>query len=302
MGNSMKYALIAGLAAAALATAAAAADEDWMIVGGDGSALGYDRAAVKKDTAGRTSVRYGVYSATAMPPPPSMAASTLFGFTGTMTLNCQDKSFKTGETTYYFAYGGERTMAAAPNAAFEKPKGNDFHAFFFDAVCGGRKFFDSYGAKTRADAVAVMKKVSATPHVTNTGAKGWTFAQGDGARLLAMDTTTAKRTGDTVLQSEISWMRKPQTTNGQTWRYYQLVTEYDCAKGRRRGNGSFRIYDADDRPVHEETVSDAPWETLSGPEATSLLEMVCKNKKLAGLPSGPRAAMLARLKELAALP
>ena len=295
----MKYALMAGLMAAALAGTAAAADEDWIVVGGDGSAFGYDRASIKKDGA-RVSVRYGVYSATALPPPPSMTGSTLFGFTGAMTLNCQDKTFKTGETSYYFAYGGERTVAAAPNAVFEKPKPNDFHAFFFDAVCGGRKFFDSYGARTLAEAVATLKRVSSAAHVTTMGAKGWTFAQGDAARLVAIDTSSAKRTGDTVLQTEINWMRKPQTTNGQTWRYFQLVTEYDCAKGRRRGAGSFRIYDDADHPVHEETIADAPWEALSGPQGADLLEITCKNKKLPALPTGPRAAMLARLKELAA--
>jgi hypothetical protein len=219
-----------------------------------------------------------------------------------MTLNCQDKSFKTGETTYYFAYGGERTIAAAPTAVFEKPKTNDFHAFFFDAVCGGRKFFDSYPAKTRAEAVATLKRISGAAHVTTSGAKGWAFAQADGAKLVAIDTSSTKRAGDTVLQTEINWMRKPQTTNGQTWRYFQLVTEYDCAKGRRRGAGSFRIYDDADRPVHEETIADAPWEALSGPQGADLLEMTCKNKKLPALPSGPRAAMLARLKELAATP
>src|SRR5436190_640456 len=161
MRISMKYALMAGLMAAALAGTAAGADEDWIVVGGDGSAFGYDRASIKKDGA-RVSVRYGVYSATALPPPPSMTGSTLFGFTGAMTLNCQDKTFKTGETSYYFAYGGERTVAAAPNAVFEKPKPNDFHAFFFDAVCGGRKFFDSYGARTLADAAAAPARSAST--------------------------------------------------------------------------------------------------------------------------------------------
>ena len=104
-----------------------------------------------------------------------------------------------------------------------------------------------------------------------------------------------------MLQPEIAWMRKPQSTNGQSWRYYYLVTEYDCAKGRRRGNGPFRIYNDADQPVHEETITDAPWETLSGPEAGSLLEMACKNRKLTGLPSGSRSGVLARLKELAAV-
>src|SRR3954468_22393757 len=114
MSMTMKFILLAGLALAALATPALAAEEDWLVVGGDGSALGYDRASIRKDSPTQTTLRYAVYSATALPPPPSMAASTMFGFTGVMTFNCQDKTAKAGETTYYFAYGGERTVAAAP--------------------------------------------------------------------------------------------------------------------------------------------------------------------------------------------
>lgn len=297
----MKHALIAGLALAGFATAALAAEEDWTVVGGDGSALGYDRASIKKEADGQVSLRYAVYSANALPPPPSMQASTLFGFTGVLTLNCQDRSFRTGETTYYFAYGGERTVAAAPKAPFEKAKPGEFQGYFLDVGCGGRKALDTYTARGRPDALALLKKVAATPHVINTAAKGWTFAQADGARLLAIDTTSTRKVGASVLQTEIAWMRKPQTTNGQTWRYYQLVTEYDCAKGRRRGNGPFRIYDNQDQLVHEETVGEAPWETLDGPQAADLLEMTCKAKKLPGLPVGARAAMLSRLKELAAM-
>jgi hypothetical protein len=238
---SMKFALIVGLALTTLAAPALAAEEDWVVVGGDGSALGYDRASIKKDSPSQTTLRYAVYSATALPPPPSMAASTMFGFTGLMTFNCQDKTAKPGETTYYFAYGGERTVAAAPKTAFEKFKPGAYQAYFADVACGGRKTLDSYTAKGRAEGLALLKKIAATPHVTNAGAKGWTYAIGDAARLLAVDTSSTKRVGDSVLQPEIAWMRKPQSTNGQSWRYYYLVTEYDCAKGRRRGNGAFRI-------------------------------------------------------------
>jgi hypothetical protein len=301
MSMTMKSILIAGLALAAVSSPALAAEEDWLVVGGDGSALGYDRASIRKDSPSQTTLRYAVYSATALPPPPSMAASTMFGFTGLMTFNCQDKTAKPGETTYYFAYGGERTVAAAPKTAFEKFKPGAYQAYFADVACGGRKTLDSYTAKGRAEGLALLKKIAATAHVTNAGAKGWTYALGDGARLLAVDTSSTKRIGDNVLQPEIAWMRKPQSTNGQSWRYYYLVTEYDCAKGRRRGNGSFRIYNDADQPVHEETIADAPWEALSGPEATSLLEMACKNRKLTGLPSGSRAGVLTRLKELAAV-
>jgi len=298
---SMKLALIIGLALTSLAAPALAAEEDWLVVGGDGSALGYDRASFKKDNPNQTTLRYAVYSAKALPPPPSMSASTMFGFSGVLTIDCKDKTSKAGETTYYFAYGGERTVAAAPKTAFEKYKPSDFQSYFADVACSGRKTLDSYTAKGRTEGLALLKKIAATPHVTNAGAKGWTYAIGDGARLLAVDTSSTKRVGDNVLQPEIAWMRKPQSTNGQSWRYYYLVTEYDCAKGRRRGNGAFRIYNDADQPVHEETITDAPWETLSGPEATSLLEMACKNRKLIGLPSGSRTGVLTRLKELAAL-
>jgi hypothetical protein len=301
MTMRMKFALIAGLALAAFATSAAAADEEWVVVGGDGSALGYDRTSIKKDALGLVSFRYAVQSATALPPPPSMAASPMFGFSGVMTINCPAKSAKAGETTYYFAYGGERTVAASPKAAFETFKPADYQAYFFDTLCNGRKILDAYDARGRADGLALLKKIAATPHVTNSAAKGWAYAMGDGARLLAVDTSSTKRVGDSVLQTEIAWMRKPQSTNGQAWRYYFLVTEYDCAKGRRRGNGPFRIYNDADQPVHEETITDAPWEALSGPEAANLLEIACKNRKLAGLPSGPRAAVLTRLKALAAV-
>jgi hypothetical protein len=301
MSMTMKLALIAALTLCAFAASAAAAEEEWVVVGGDGSALGYDRTSVKKEAANLVSLRYAVQSATALPSPPSMPASTMLGFTGVMTINCQEKSARPGETTYFFAYGGERTVAAAPKATFEKFKPSDYQAYFMDVACNGRRILDSYGARGRIEALAALKRIAASAHVTNAGAKGWTYAMGDGARLLAVDTSSTKRNGDSVLQPEIAWMRKPQTTNGQTWRYYYLVTEYDCAKGKRRGNGPFRIYNDADQPVHEETIVDAQWETLSGPEASNLLEIACKSRKLAGLPSGSRAGMLARLKELAAL-
>ena len=76
MSMSMKSVLIVALAMAALGTPALAAEEDWLVVGGDGSALGYDRASIKKDSPTQTTLRYAVYSASALPPPPSMAAST----------------------------------------------------------------------------------------------------------------------------------------------------------------------------------------------------------------------------------
>ena len=302
---TMRLALIARLLLTTLALTffaapAMAAEEDWLVVGGDGSALGYDRASIKKDGPNQTTLRYAVYSATALPPPPSMAASTMFGFTGLLTIDCKEKSAKAGETTYYFAYGGERTVAAPPKAAFEKYKPADFQSYFADVACSGRKTLDSYAAKGRTEGLALLKKIAATPHVTNAGAKGWTLATADGGRLLAVDTSSTKRVGDSVMQPEIAWMRKAQTTNGQSWRYYYLVTEYDCAKGRRRGNGSFRIYNDADQPVHEETIANAPWEPVSA-EGAGLLEIACKNRKLTGLPTGPRAGMLARLKELAAV-
>jgi hypothetical protein len=301
----MKPVLIAGLALAAVAASAHAApapEEDWRVVGGDGSALGYDKSSIRKEGPGQVSLRYGVYSATALPTPPGVTGKSMFGFSGLMTVNCQDKTAKGGETTYYFAYGGERTSPPPAKANFEKVRRGDYTAYFLDVACNGRKTLDTYEAKGRAEGIALLRTVSGLPHVTNTAAKGWTFALADGARLLAIDTSATKRTGQTVMQPEIAWMRKPQTTNGQSWRYYFLVTEYDCAKGRRRGAGSFRIYNDADQPVHEETIADAPWEPLSGPEATALLDMACKNKKLAGLPSGSRSNMLVRLRQLAAMP
>ena len=40
-------------------------------------------------------------------------------------------------TSFYFAYGTERSVAASPNAPFEKFKAGDYHAYFTDVVCGG---------------------------------------------------------------------------------------------------------------------------------------------------------------------
>jgi hypothetical protein len=298
----MRNAIIAGLTVAALASAAAAADEKWLVVGGDGSALGYDAASMKKDAAGIAAIRYSVFSATALAPPPGMVDSTLFGFVGEMAINCKDRTFKSGGTTYYFAASGaERAVVAPPNATFEKAKAGDYRNYFAEVACNGRKDIDAYPAAGRANAVALMKKIAATPHVTINAGKGWTFAQGDGARLVAVDTSSAKRQGAIVTQTEINWMLKPQATNGQPWRYYQLTTEYDCAGNKRRGAGFLRIYDGQDRPVHEETVSEAAWEAVTGPGPTALLEMACKNRKLTGLPSGSRTAVLSRLKEIAAV-
>jgi hypothetical protein len=191
---------------------------------------------------------------------------------------------------------------AAPNATFQKTKPGDYRTYFGEVACAARKDVDAYPATGRAAAVSTLKKIAATPHVTVSGGKGWTFAQGDGARLVAVDTTSAKRQGAIVTQPEINWMLKPQSTNGQTWRYYQLTMEYDCASGKRRGTGFLRIYDGEDRPVHEETVSNAPWEAVAGGGPTALLEMACKNRKLIGLPSGSRTAVLSRLKEIAGAP
>jgi hypothetical protein len=297
----MKRALTLGLVLAAFAAPAMAAQEDWVVVGGDGSALAFDKASIKKNAANEYSLRYAVYSAQALTPPPSVGAQAMFGFTGALSVNCIEKTSKGGDVTYFLAYGSEKTVPADPKSGFVKVRAGDYQAYFLDVACSGRKASDAYTAKGRADGIALMKKIAALPHVTNTGAKGWTFAIADNARLLAIDTSTTKRNGDTVLQPEIAWMRKPQTTNGQSWRYYYLITEYDCAKGKRRGNGAFRIYNDLDQPVHEETIVDAQWETLSGPEAQALLELTCKNHKLPGLPSGSRSSMLARLKELAAV-
>src|SRR5678816_1070067 len=101
----MKYAVLAGLAFMAFATGALAADEKWLVVGGDGSALGYDVASVKKDAAGLASLRYAVFSAQPLPPLPAFPGSALFGFLGEMTINCKDKTFRTGATNIYTAYG-----------------------------------------------------------------------------------------------------------------------------------------------------------------------------------------------------
>lgn len=301
----MKHVLIAGLALALSATAAAAAEETWVISGGDGSSLGFDRASIAKTAAaGKTpatvSLRYGAFSTTPMPTPPALAGASLLGFVGVMAVNCQDKSIRPGEITYYFAGAGasERSIPADPRTVFEKLKPGDYRQYFVDVACTGPKPADYYMAQGRTNGLSAMRRVAATAHVTNTGGKGWTFAMGDPARLMAIDTTSTKRSGDIVVQSEINWMRKPQVTNGEPWRYLQMTFEYDCAKGRRRGSGPLRIYADDDHPVHEETVADAPWEPLAGAQAASLLEIACKNKKLAGLPVGTRSAMLQRLKEL----
>ena len=76
---TMRLALIARLLLTTLALTffaapAMAAEEDWLVVGGDGSALGYDRASINKDGPNQTTLRYAVYSATALPPPPPTAS------------------------------------------------------------------------------------------------------------------------------------------------------------------------------------------------------------------------------------
>lgn len=296
----MKLALIAAAAFLALATPALA-EEEWLITGGDGSAFGYDRTSIKKE--GQVvSLRFGVYSSTPIPAPPELPGAMVFGLSGVLAVNCQDKSFKSGEATYYLSGNGEKTVPASAAAKFEKPKAaNDYRQYFLGVACQGARTLDVYPALGRKSAVATMKTVADRGHVTNTAGKGWAFAIADAGRVLAVDTSSTKRVGDSVLQPEIVWMRKPQSTNGQAWRYYFLITEYDCAKGRRRGNGPFRIYNDADMPVHEETVADAPWEPVAGPQGQALLEMACKNKKLTGLPSGGRGPMLSRLKELGAL-
>jgi hypothetical protein len=233
-----------------------------------------------------------------MATPPALAGSTLLGFVGAMSVNCADKSARPGEITYYFAGTADRSIPADPRSAFEKLKPGDYRLYLAEVACTGPKPADVYVAVGRTNGLAAMRKVAATNHITNTGAKGWTFALGDPARLMAIDTSSTKRTGNIVVQTEINWMRKPQVTNGEPWRYLQMTFEYDCAKAMRRGSGPLRIYADDDHPVHEETVADARWEPLAGAQATQLLEIACKSKKLAGLPVGPRAAMLVRLKEL----
>jgi hypothetical protein len=148
-----------------------------------------------------------------------------------------------------------------------------------------------------------MKRISSEKHVTTNANKGWAFAIGDGARLVAIDTSATKRAGETVTQTELNWMRVLQTTNNEQWRYNITGVEYDCVGAKRRMAGALQVYGPDDNVVHEESVSGAAW-TVIDPKspAAYLLQIACKNRPLLGLPSGSKGAVLSRLKEIAAQP
>ncbi|HET9159936.1 MAG TPA: hypothetical protein VFN88_04945, partial [Caulobacteraceae bacterium] len=155
----MKRAFTLGLMLAAIAAPATAAQEDWVVVGGDGSALAFDRASIKKNAANEYSLRYAVYSAQALTPPPSVGAQAMFGFTGALSVNCIEKTSRGGDVTYFLAYGSEKTVPADPKSGFVKVRAGDYQAYFLDVACSGRKASDAYTAKGRADGIALMKKI-----------------------------------------------------------------------------------------------------------------------------------------------
>lgn len=297
--NKCLVGLILSLAAVA---APAAAAERWIVMGGEGRASAIDLASVKKNPDGSLSLDHAFYSAAPMAAPEVLGGGVYHGLIGELTVDCKARLAKLGAATFFFPDGLNRELSAPPNLQFSPVTASDSRLLFLEAACTGRRPVDVYAAADRAKALERLRRLARQPRVTSQSKAGWVVALGDASRLVAIDTSSSRRAGDIVTQTELTWMVRPQTTNGQTWRYNQITVEYDCAKGRRRGAGPMQIFAPDDKLVHEEVVKDAPWAALppNGPPAM-LLEMACKNRKLEGLPSGARGAVLARLKEITAL-
>lgn len=298
----LRRTVLALLAATLAATPALAAEEEWLVIGGDGRAVGYDRASVAKDAAGVFSVMQGGYSIAAMAAPPAIGGGSYNGLVGEVKINCKDKTLRTGATTFLSNGAPDRPLEAAPNARFTPVPPDDSRIFLVNRLCANDRLADPHLAVGRGAGVALLKQIAGQAHVANTGKKGWALALTNPAMLVAVDTSSARREGSMITETEIAWMRKDQTTNGTAWRYSQISYQYDCAAGKRRPNGPLQIYAADNSLVHEETASDAPWSALP-PEGggTMMLDMVCGGRKLLGLPVGARGAMVARLRELAIL-
>lgn len=234
--------LFASLAVTLVATSALAAEEEWLVIGGDGRAVGYDRASVTKDAAGVFSLIQGGYSIASMAAPPAIGGGTYNGLVGEVKINCKDNTLRTGATTFLSKGAPDRPLDAAPNARFAPVPPDDSRTFLVNVLCGGGKLSDPQLVTGRVGGVAMMKQVAGQTHVSNTGKKGWALALANPAMLVAVDTGTTKREGQMVTETELSWMRKDQTTNGSTWRYNLITYQYDCAAGKRRPNGALEIY------------------------------------------------------------
>jgi len=296
----LRLAVLAFAAASMLAGPALCADEEWLVVGGDGTALAYDRTSIKK-SGDLVSFRQGGFSTVAIPPPPAIGGPDYHGLVGDMSVNCKDRTALSGATTFYLVTGAERTLEAPPAAKFTPVPPGDSRAYFVPIVCGERPPVDPHIAVGRKEGLATMKLLAAKKRVTASAKVGWTFALSLPPSLTAIDTSSWKREGDIVSQTEITWMRKDQVNDGLSWRYSVIPFEYDCVVGRRRAKGMLQFYAANNTLAHEEPVEGA-WALLPPSSPGSLLfDMACNGKKLAGLPSGPRAAMIIRLRELAVL-
>lgn len=288
------------LAAALFALPALAADEEWMVVGGDGTAVAYDRASVKK-AGDIITFRQGGYSIAPIPAPATIGGSPYNGLVGEVSVNCKDRTAKTGATTFILVSGVERALDAPPAAKFAPVVRGDTLAYFLPIVCDGRPPIDPHMAIGRKEGLALMQSLARQQRITASAGKGWTFAIAMRTSLTAIDTSSWKKTGDVVTQSEITWMREDQVNDGASWRYSIIPFEYDCVVGRRRANGMLQFFSSDNTLAHEEQV-EAPWALLP-PDSPGgvLFDMACKGRKLAGLPIGLRGPMIARLRELAVL-
>lgn len=293
----MKRAAMAGLILSmVMATAPArAADEEWLVFGGDGGAYGFDRKSMIKAATGEVTVQHGVFTAD----PQTLNGTPYTGLIGSLVIDCKARTAAPGSVSLYGAAGVLLSLAPpADRKASPIGVGNP-RAIIADIICEARKGVDPHLAAGRPAAIDLMRAMSRQAHVKTDAAKGWAFAAYTTTALLAIDTSSTKRAGDIAQQTEMTWMRNDQTTNGQAWRYNQVAVEYDCAGKKRRGAGSLQFFAADGKLVHEEALKDQAWTPL--PAGSPMLDMACNGRKLAGLPVGAREAMIARLRELAVL-
>lgn len=293
----MKRAAIAGLVLSMVMAIAPAraADEEWLVFGGDGGAYGFDRKSVVKAATGEVTVQHGAFSTD----PQTMNGTTYTGLIGALIIDCKARTVMPGSVGLY---GPAGVLVSLAPPADRKPvpigTGNP-RAVIAGVICDDRKGVDPHLAEGRAAAVALMRAITRQAHVKSDAAKGWAFAAYTATAFLAIDTSSTKRVGDIAHQTELTWMRANQTTNGQTWRYNQVAVEYDCTGRKRRGAGQLQFFAADGKLVHEEVLKDQAWTPL--PAGSPMLDMACSGRKLAGLPVGAREAMIARLRELAVL-
>lgn len=281
-----------------LASPAMAADEEWVIFGGDGGARGYDRGSIERGPGGSVTVRHALHTAE----PQQVGGQPYNTAIGQLTLNCQALTAHLGPIEFWGPDGTRTSLQPPRAAAFMPVAADDPRGFFLEILCQGRKPADPYLAVGREEALAVMERLAGQAHVRASADKGWIFAIANSAAIFAMDTSSWRREGDVVRVNEIAWMRNTQTTDGKSWRYMVSGYEYDCAGRRRRGAGELEIYAGDNSLVHKETVADAPWTSVgASPFNGAVLDMACGQEPLWGLPTGDRAAMVRRLRELAAL-